>query len=113
MIQVPFVISYEGSRLKGFLTGKNTVKQRVTTRPMKRSIYLEKYAKDTAGNFAGTGAAAPDAKMVFVASMDKEAMKTAQRDTAFGKEHWVDWRTTGGGFGGGAGMVVGDKRTRY
>lgn len=106
LIEVPFIVSHASNSIKRFLTGKTVVKQRITTRTMRRGMYLEKYAKDSDGNFAGTGTAAVDAKMVYVAAMDKDDMKQAQVDTAFGKEHWTDWRT-------GFGHVVQDKRTRY
>jgi hypothetical protein len=51
-----------------FSRKSGAVKQSVTVRKMTREFYLKHYAKDLEGNYVGTGAAAPDAGLVFMPS---------------------------------------------
>ncbi|KAH9870860.1 hypothetical protein J1614_006432 [Plenodomus biglobosus] len=70
-ILVPMVMRRDSTslhRLNPFSRkGYETTPSYISSRAMKRSMYLAHYAKDTAGNYVGTGAQAPDAGLVFVA----------------------------------------------
>ncbi|KAF2651696.1 hypothetical protein K491DRAFT_606381, partial [Lophiostoma macrostomum CBS 122681] len=104
IIAVPMIHSTDKKSLKNMIfreVGK--VSQTVIVRKMRRSYYLEHYAKDGNGNYVGTQKPAADAGLVFVPSKSSPEELLAQvHKVAFGKEHYVDARfTTGFAVGGG------------
>jgi len=71
-ILVPMVMRRDSTslhRLNPFSRrGYESTPSYISSRAMKRSMYLAHYAKDASGAYIGTGVAAPDAGLVFVAS---------------------------------------------
>jgi hypothetical protein len=69
-IGVPMIHSNDSKSFLDYVRFRNvgTVTRRIIVRPMKRSLYLERYAKDVNGEFVGTGKPAPDAGLVFIPS---------------------------------------------
>ncbi|KAH9863023.1 hypothetical protein IAQ61_009298 [Plenodomus lingam] len=71
-ILVPMVMRRDSTslhRLNPFSRkGYQSTPSYISSRAMKRSMYLAHYAKDSEGNYVGTGVQAPDAGLVFVAA---------------------------------------------
>jgi len=89
-----------------FLPGgkKGLTTQTVIVRKMTRERYLQRYARDTEGNYVGTAAPAADAGLVFVLgkSSSEELLLQVER-VAFGREHDQKSFLFGGVIAGGAG----------
>ncbi|KAF2130762.1 hypothetical protein P153DRAFT_204496 [Dothidotthia symphoricarpi CBS 119687] len=115
-ISVPMILSREKQRKRdmfhpfgGFGGGRGVVTQTVIVRKMTRSHYLEHYAKDSEGNYVGTGKRAVDAGLVFVPgkSTPEDLLKQVE-EVAFGKQHdgrdfahsWGVSGPTGGAYAG-------------
>ncbi|KAI8941873.1 hypothetical protein NX059_003070 [Plenodomus lindquistii] len=70
-ILVPMVMRRDSTSLHRFnpfsRKGYENTPSYISLRAMKRSMYTAHYAKDSEGNYIGTGVQAPDAGLVFVA----------------------------------------------
>lgn len=89
-VYVPMLHTTEQKSIKYLFFGgkKGETKHTVVVRKMTRSHYLKHYAKDSEGNYIGTGKPAVDAGLVFVPSKSTpEEVLEQVRKVAFGKEH--------------------------
>jgi hypothetical protein len=104
IIAVPMIHSIDKRSLKNIILREvGKVSQTVIVRKMRRSYYLQHYAKDSDGNYIGTEKPAADAGLVFVPSKSTPEELLAQiHKVAFGKHHYVDARFSTGFAVGGA-----------